>query len=370
LLRRELFPFALLLLGCVYATVIGVVTTTLPAAFFGLLTWAAPITLAFDIARRDGEYPVISRAIMNTFALGALVVGGYGIYQYYCLPGWDAYWLTMVGMANQGKPFAQEVRVWSTMNSSGPFAFAMVGSLLALTVSGGLLRVPAVLAGYSGFFLSLVRAAWVGLIVGVIVLFFTASGVNRLRLLGVTVLTALLVTPMVLWGPFGETITKRITSMTSLDEDVSFQERSYFYQEFLSVAVTSVVGAGIGATGTATKLSNDGKMGQFGFFDSGLMQLPFVLGWLGCALYVYGLGSLVVGIMKSPANKTDPFARASLAIALSILTLTVFENTLVGVEGVVFWAFLGLAMAARRHAESAASVPIPTNPSYGELVVA
>jgi hypothetical protein len=74
--------------------------------------------------------------------------------------------------------------------------------------------------------------------------------------------------------------------------------------------------------------------------------------------------------MKSPANKTDPFARASLAIALSILTLTVFENTLVGVEGVVFWAFLGLAMAARRHAESAASVPIPTNPSYGELVVA
>src|SRR5205823_11788541 len=81
-------------------------------------------------------------------------------------------------------------------------------------------------------------------------------------------------------GPIGAVIGQRLQSMGNVSQDVSFQARLSFYLNFGPVALSQLVGAGIGATGTATKLTTPGgDLGLFGNFDSGILEIPFVLGW-------------------------------------------------------------------------------------------
>ena len=48
----------------------------------------------------------------------------------------------------------------------------------------------------------------------------------------------------------------------------------------------------------------------------------------------------------------DVYRRCWEAIVLAMLVATVFELTLIKVTGVGFWFFLGLAIAARHHAQA------------------
>src|SRR4030081_1469123 len=56
------------------------------------------------------------------------ILSVYGIIQYVFLPPWDAFWLQNVsaqGSLSFGKPFPFQVRVFSMLNSPGPFGSFM-----------------------------------------------------------------------------------------------------------------------------------------------------------------------------------------------------------------------------------------------------
>jgi hypothetical protein len=89
-------------------------------------------------------------------------------------------------------------------------------------------------------------------------------------------------------------------------------------------------------------------MGRYGNFDSGLMQLPFVLGWPGFFVYVGGL-FLLARTAFWRRGPRDMFSVAARSIVLMVGAELVFVNTLLGPEGMVFWSFLGLAVAAQIH---------------------
>jgi hypothetical protein len=299
--------------------------------------------------------------LLRTFVWGGLVMGAYGLFQFFLLPAWDVYWMIHVGMDNEGHPYPQEVRVFSTMNSSGPFSFVLLACLLMLFVGGGYIRLPAAVVGYGSFLLGLVRAAWIGWAVGFAALAFRLRKRSRVRLLAAACGTAIVVLPTVTLSPLDKVVAARMDTFSDLQDDDSYQQRREFYLEFLAVAVTTVEGAGIGSVGVSTKLTYTGQPSRFANFDSGIMQIPFVLGWFGSAAYLAGLFLLVRSALAAGAA-IDPVAAAAQAVVLSFLALMVFANSLIAPEGTTFWTFLGLALAAHRYGRLHPALPraVPT----------
>ncbi len=93
-------------------------------------------------------------------------------------------------------------------------------------------------------------------------------------------------------------------------------------------------------------MSTGGELGQFGNFDSGVMAIPFVLGWPGALLYAGGLVWLSFYALRR-VKRPDLFAAASRGIVVAVLVQLVFANVATGVSGMVLWYFLGLAVASR-----------------------
>jgi hypothetical protein len=99
--------------------------------------------------------------------------------------------------------------------------------------------------------------------------------------------------------------------------------------------------------GVATKLSDpEARLSaETGVFDSGLLGVPFVLGWLGSAAYLGGIAILLRRAFTRPAGDLRLAAAARAAIVCGVSQL-LFFNALVGVSGVFFWLAVALAAIA------------------------
>lgn len=344
---KHLFPFSLIFLGLFYAYCVGAYREGVSSATFQLIEWLVPVVFAFYIVVHWRKYPVYRNAIQRTFVWGSLIMGAYGLLQFLNPPAWDQYWMTNSPITSIGQPVPFEVRVFSTLNSPAPFAIVMMAGLLLLLGGGGFLRWPAAAVGSVGFLLSLVRQAWGGWLVAV-VLIIAQSRRARPGLLVTLLVVALLATPLLTVGPVADRINERLDTVTDLSQDNSFQARVEFYKETMPVAFLNPGGEGLGSTGRSTKLSASGGTGELGdnaAFDSGIMEIPFVLGWPGSILYISGLTWLLIYALRS-RNSEDFFAVASSSIAVSILVLLIFNDTVTGVTGMLLWSFMGLAIAA------------------------
>ncbi|WP_244592684.1 O-antigen ligase family protein [Azospirillum palustre] len=347
---RAYFGFVPVMLGIFYAYFNGITQAGMAAATFALLNWLVPVTLGLYVALHWPLYPQIRDAVLRAFVLGLALVGGYGLIQYFFMPAWDARWLINVGMTNQGMPLPMQVRVFSTLNSSGPLAFLLVTGLAVLPAARGILVPIAGALTLGSLLLSLVRAAWLAGLFTFAWLLLTMPGRHRLRLVAVGVGLVLCSLPLLSVPLVNQAIVSRFDTLNSMENDRSYQERQEFYGRFLIQALTEVRGAGLGTIDTATKLTNeDGQLGAMAFFDSGILRVPYELGWPGTLGYVAGIIALTVGMLRRGGAPPDPFARCAETAALTILLCMVFEHTLVKVTGVGFWFFLGMAMAAKNH---------------------
>ncbi|SAK51972.1 glucose-6-phosphate isomerase [Caballeronia hypogeia] len=353
LAQRRGLPVLLMLLGIAYAYLIGVASSGPMAATYDLANWLYPVLIGFHIMVNAHEYPKYRKVLLDTFIYGLLVMGAYGIVQFFIMPPWDSLWMIGSQMASQGEPVPLGVRVFSTMNSSGPFAlvamagltFVMAGTQRAKWLAGGL--------GFVSFGLSLVRSAWGGWIISMVLQLIKASNRVRLRiLLGAIVLVTLSV-PLMTIGPIADRLGTRLQTMTNLSDDNSYAARNEFYANFMVTAFTDVTGEGFGATGTSTKLASaNGDLGKYGSFDSGVMNVPFVLGWPGGLLYMAGVALLLVRALRASFSlRDDKFAQAAVSLSFSMIGILVFANTFVGTGGSLLFTGLCSIIAARHHAK-------------------
>jgi hypothetical protein len=268
-----------------------------------------------------------------------LVMGGYGLVQFFIMPPWDALWMLGSQMNSQGDPVPMGVRVFSTMNSSGPFAFAMMGAMVYVMAANHRVRWIAAGLGFFAFALSLVRSTWGGWVIALFIQLVKSNNRVRLRIVASALLLAGLCVPLLAVGPVAERMQARLDSIVNLKDDQSYAARNEFYATFAQKAFTDVSGEGMGATGTSTKLSNDGgQLGQYGNFDSGVMNIPFVLGWPGTLLYLSGIVWLLVrAVLASFKLRDDKFVSASMSLGLAIFAMLVFTNSLVGTGGLLLF---------------------------------
>jgi hypothetical protein len=350
LAQRRGLPVLLILGGLAYAFLIGVVSSGPLAALYDLANWVYPVLIGFHIMAHTRQYPEYREVIINTFIWGMLVMGAYGLVQFFIMPQWDAMWMIGSQMNSQGDPVPYGVRVFSTMNSSGPFALAMMGAMVFVMAAQHRVRWIAGALGFLAFALSLVRSTWGGWAIAMFIQLIKSSNRVRVRIIATAVLLGGLCVPLLAVGPVADRMQARLQTIVNLNDDQSYAARNQFYATFAKTAFTDVQGEGLGATGTSTKLSSDGggELGKYGNFDSGVMNIPFVLGWPGTLLYMSGiLWLLVRAVLASFAVRDDKFAGSCLSLGLAIFAMLVFTNSLVGTGGLLlFMSFFSILSAA------------------------
>lgn len=351
LAERRGLPVLLILMGLAYAYLIGVASNGPMAATYDLANWLYPVLIGFHIMVNARDYPTYRKVVLDTFIWGMLVMGGYGVVQFFIMPPWDVMWMLGSQMNSQGDPVPLGVRVFSTMNSSGPFAIAMMAALTFVMAGTQRVRWIAGGLGFISFGLSLVRSTWGGWAIAMVLQLLKASNKVRVRIiLGAAALVVLTV-PLLTFGPIADRLGARLQSMTNLSEDNSYAARNEFYATFAATAFSDVTGEGFGATGTSTKLSNsNGDLGKYGNFDSGVMNVPFVLGWPGSLMYLSGVGILLARALRASFSlRDDKYAQACLSLAFATVGMIVFANSFVGTGGLLLFMGLCSILAARHH---------------------
>lgn len=338
-------PIRLCAFGVAFGYLIGVARVGAFSATFALLEWGLPLVFGAHVLLLWKSYPEQVRTLRTTFAWSVLLTGVYGIVQYVTAPSWDMAWLVGSGMtSSMGSPVARGFRAFSTLNSTGTFAFFLASGLIALAGSRSVVAKLAAVPGAVALLLTLVRASWVGVAVGALLLVRRLQGPIRRRLVIALVVGAGLGVP--LSGSLGgDAVGSRMQTFGSIEQDNSFRSRLAFTGIAARNVLTNPIGEGLGGTGTAAKLSG----GSVVVFDNGYMNLPHTLGWLGALLY--GVGLWVAFRRAWPVGKAagDVFATVAVVVAAVYLVLLAFTNVLSGIAGLTMWAFLASALAAREY---------------------
>lgn len=343
-------PFLLLLVGLLYGYFVGIVNSGLFAATYDLLLWAVPVAFGFAIATDWRGFPLYRQALIRTFLWGGALIGGYGIYQYFFLPGWDAYWMRNAAIASVGLPFPQLVRVFSTMNSPTAYGAVMTACLLVVLVAPGPIRYVTAVLGLGGFALSIVRTAWLGWLVGVAALLVMLGGGRRLKILLVIGALAVLTVPIVTTGTIGERFSDRLSTFTDIEEDKSFVARSQLYGSLTEQALGHFWGTGVGAVGIATKLTSKTSTVAFNI-DSGLLFVPYTLGWPGALLMLIAITLLMLRPPGIIDRDNEAVVQMSTAVCVALIAMMASYNSMYGVGGMLFWTFMGLRLCGRIWAE-------------------
>lgn len=262
-------------------------------------------------------------------------MGLYGVYQYLVAPEWERLWLIGSGMfTSAGTPEPFGMRVWSTLNSQGIYADVIATGLLVLFSCRSPIILPAAIFGGLSLLLSLVRTGWLGFLTGLLFIMTSLKPKQQMRLvLGVLILSICIV-PVMSMEPFSTSITKRLNSLSDLENDNSAQGRKLIYQDFFEHGIYNVIGDGIGVNEIV---------------DSGPLSLVLDLGWIGSILYSGSLCLSVLALFRNLNKQSDLFIKISCAILLKSMFFFLAARITVGVDGTIIWSFLGLGMSGQHY---------------------
>lgn len=334
--RQGGLPFILVFTGVFYGLLIGLIKFPPATVIVALFDWLSPILLGFHLFTQWRDYPTYRRLFKRLFLWATLIMGTYGLVQYITAPDWDAFWLIKTNFTSAGKPEPLMMRIWSTLNSPGPFGNTMKSCLLLLLCVEGPLAVPASIAGYLTFLLASVRSAWGGWMVGVLAYSLSVKPKHQIRLFVTIAVLVVLVTPLVTIDPFADKILTRFETLGDLSNDGSATVRKDTFVLLVGPALSSFVGKGIG-----DKL-----------YDWGIFAFLFNLGWIGTFFYVSGLGLLVFRLFHGVepfALRDDSFFYCARAIVVSCIVQLPFGSVMAGVLGASLWSFLAMGLAAQTY---------------------
>lgn len=337
---RWLFLVALSALG--YGFVVGVLLVGPGPAAASLLNWLPPVALGLYIANAGPARQDVVRVLRRTAVLGVAVLGTYAIVQFLVLPEWDRFWMANADLNSIGRPEPLEVRVFSALNSPGPFATVLAALMtLLIGVKGGR-RGAAFGVGLVALGLSLVRGAWLGIAVSALLLVKRNGGRGLAQIVAVVAVPVVVLA--VLGGPITTAVTDRFSASTEAGtQDQSLTDRIDLYSRQTGAVLTEVFGSGLGAVGTATKVGNQGELSDTGSFDSGLLEYPYTFGILVGGAFLVTLLAVSLSVWRF-ARRQDDFTAACGAAVIGLVVQLVFVNISNSVTGVVLWVLLGLLL--------------------------
>lgn len=348
LLKRSMLPFFLLLLVYLNALIIGIFSNGPLPAVYEFSNWLLPTAFGAYLLMSPETYAETRAALLFSILFGLLLVSLYGLYQFYNMPPWDAYWLSESHYTAAGNGLAEQTRLFSTLNSPGPFAIILMASLVFTMVASGFLRFLAGGFGFPAFGLTLVRSAWGGWVIAAAFVVWRIGGKARVRILVAAMVFAIIAVPLTTAGPVSDVISKRFSTFSSIQNDPSYQSRQGLYKSQTIAALTQPIGVGFGQFGLASKLST----GAATVVDSGVLLIPFELGWVGGAFFLWAIGALLLRVLNATRGTSDRVAIAGAGVFISMLIQNVFSLQFSGGLGLTLWMGLGLALGAEQVSRS------------------
>jgi hypothetical protein len=300
-----------------------------------LVSWLPPLLTGFYILNRQPLSEQHVRIVETALTWGVLAMGIYGVIQYFVLPGWDAFWMQNARMSSIGKAQPEQVRIFSTLDSPGPFAVSMGASLIVLFARRGLIPIVAAVPGYVSFMLASVRGAWIGWAIALGSIITVTKGRLRMRLVGMALVVGLVAVPAIMTGSIGDRVSSRMETFENLEKDGSVQARLQTYRTVSVRILENPIGWGLGSQ----------------TYDSGVLTLFWQLGWPGGLLYLFGLSLLFRNLLHG----SSLFDKVVLGIAVSYGVQFFAGGQLLGeVTGVLFWSLtsLSIAQSAQHNRES------------------
>ncbi|SMQ58508.1 hypothetical protein SAMN06295943_0183 [Agreia sp. VKM Ac-1783] len=300
----------------------------------------------------DGRVPDVWLTADRVIPVLGILVGLYGVYQFFFLPEWDKSWMIASDLNSIGAPNPLEVRVFGASESPGPYAlFVGLASVVALakaTITPKLvarvlwfacaasLTVPLILSG--------VRTALLAVAICAVVLaLIRGKGFGRFLPIILVVLVALVLVRILnaLDGSSSILSADRYTEFDS-DTDGSFQARLGILQYFFSPLKYLV--------GNPSENRADSLVGDT------IVQYGYIAGIL---ITVLCLLILLISLRNMGARRAETASLSSIFIVVSSVSGNVFLST--------FGIVIGLAFAATAKAYFASRqtrTPIPANEDH------
>ena len=352
LLRRMPRPWIFMLMALVYALLVGILSHGVKSVLPDVLGWFGPLCFAlFIIAHRDRTPEMVS-ALRTNFLVGVLVTGLYGLYQFFFLAPWDAYWMEMSNLTSIGFPAPMQVRVFSTMNTPQPFAdFLIFGLLLSLT-STKWLRFLVVPIGVLVLGLTMSRSAWIAGVLSMGYIVFTLTARQRLQIVAVLAGCVVVVGIAAIVPEINEILTQRLQTLNNLKDDGSVTDRVQSEREAVQMFLSTPFGLGLGAD---TGLRIDGpsygraQLNEVTISDNGVEELLLTMGWFASIVYLVGFGDSLLSSFRSAGRETAIPRAMIVALLIQIPVLGIFP----GASGFLLWTSLALCYGATSTAQTA-----------------
>ena len=345
--HRNGLPFTLCATSVVYSLLVGLISNASTGAILGFLGWIDPILMGFYMFVNWRSYPNLAESMRRVFLWGTVVMGSYGVIQFLIAPEWDKYWLTQVNTPAFGNPEPLGIRVFSTMNAPQPFAAVMVAGLILLFCNKGFFQLLGAGSGYLSLLLSTARSAWISWAVALLLFLPLLKSKLQIRIILSILVVFVLLIPLFTIESFSTTINARLDTFSNVQNDTSYSDRLSGYTELTGLALTQVLGMGMGYEIVSSSL---------GSRDSGLLSMLFSLGWIGTLPYLSGMFLLFAKLLQGVEGRSDLFLGAAAAIALGSFAQIGVNVATAGSLGMVLWGFLGIGLAGKQYYQHTAKM--------------
>lgn len=348
LARPRNFPIVCALVAIVYGILVGLTKYSLRQMTPSILNWVAPVFFAFCLMESYREYEEVRSRLQRTFAAATLLMGLYGIYQFFFLPQWDALWLTNVNTLTFGSPEPFQLRAFSTMNAPVIYGLTAMGILLVSLVAKSRLKLLVVASGFIALMFSFIRSAWIGFVAGAIYLLIKMNMKERIRILGMLGASLLVSWSVLLVPGAKQPVVDKLQTMANPSDDSSFNARIEGYMSAFRTLVDEPFGEGVASPDIDHQVHEDDD--AIGPHDSMILELLYSLGWFGTFAYLTALG-VVISRAVTHKSTDRPFENSMKAIVVALFAQCPLNDIVYGEVGWVLWTACAIQMAAIAYAE-------------------
>ncbi len=349
LLRPELRAWTYVSAALLYGSIVGLLSSPLAGLIQDALGWASPLCFALYVYHEREHAAEILESLRTSFLGGVLLMGLYGLYQFFFLAPWDALWMENSTLTSIGKPERMGVRVFSTMNTPQPLSDYMAFGMLLSLASRKRIRMLAIPIALLTLGLTMSRSGWIGAVVGLLVLSVSFTTRQRLGLV------ALLLGAVVGLGiatqvpEINEVLSHRLESLNNLGDDSSVNERVASQQRAVALFETSPFGIGLGAGGAASK-NNGPSWGvaqpeEVALGDNGIEEIMLSFGWFGSIVFLVGFGQAVMACFQGTRGVPELVGMKAglIAMLVQIPVMGIFP----GASGFLVWTCIAMCFAVK-----------------------
>lgn len=375
-LRGSAFSFVAItwLAAFTYSTFIAAAHGAAVQALYADAQFCLPMTVGAWLITCDDTMEAAHARLARALFLFGSIASAYGIIQYVVAPPWDTAWMQNTGYEGFGSPEPFGIRVFGVLNGPGVFAL-FVGSVILFNLPylrvRNLVGMGGLLLMIVALMLSMVRSAWLAVLIGVIIfLWLSAQRFQAVKSIAAVVIVcgigsfaALLAIP----NPgVRDRIAERFTTLSNVQDDGSTQERRATAGATLQRAFDQPAGAGAGVTGGGSKLSTSDALLSNGVpagpIDNGFVSRFFEMGVPGFAAFIVACCMSIGIAVRAYGRRKRWRDGAGMAVAASCIAtqVVIFAINISGdgqqaILGVLFFA--AFALPLMRSAPGKIAVP-------------